>query len=185
MFELEAFVEECKSAVRDADGRDHIKELVERAVSDQASLLAAIGEPSEAGVNTLYQADDLTILNLVWGPQMNLYPHNHEMWAVIGIYGGTEDNTFYRRADGPLTRYGTKRLESKDTVALGESIIHSVYNPRNQLTGALHVYGGDFFETPRSEWDEDGTIEQPYSVEGVKQAFAESNALWRDLQAQA
>ena len=32
---------------------------------------------------------------------------------------------------------------------LGDDVIHSVTNPREVLTGALHVYGGDFFDTPR------------------------------------
>ena len=36
---------------------------------------------------------------------------------------------------------------------LGSDIIHSVINPIDQLTGAIHIYGGDFFATERSEWD--------------------------------
>jgi len=28
-----------------------------------------------------------------------------------------------------------------------------VTNPIGKLTGAVHVYGGDFFAAPRSEWD--------------------------------
>ena len=31
---------------------------------------------------------------------MALNPHEHRMWAVIGMYGGQEDNAFYRRAAG-------------------------------------------------------------------------------------
>ena len=29
---------------------------------------------------------------------MALNPHDHRMWAVIGMYGGQEDNAFYRRS---------------------------------------------------------------------------------------
>jgi uncharacterized protein YjbI with pentapeptide repeats len=46
----------------------------------------------------LYHASDLTILNVVWAPRMTIMPHNHQMWAVIGIYTGREDNIFWRRA---------------------------------------------------------------------------------------
>jgi predicted metal-dependent enzyme (double-stranded beta helix superfamily) len=35
----------------------------------------------------------------------------------------------------------------------GDNIIHSVTNPIPRLTGAIHVYGGDFFGAERSEWD--------------------------------
>ena len=45
-----------------------------------------------------------------------------------------------------------KTLDTKDVIPLGEAVIHSVTNPLEQITGAIHVYGGDFFATPRSEW---------------------------------
>jgi predicted metal-dependent enzyme (double-stranded beta helix superfamily) len=28
---------------------------------------------------------------------MMVMPHNHHMWAIIGVYGGREDNIFWRR----------------------------------------------------------------------------------------
>jgi predicted metal-dependent enzyme (double-stranded beta helix superfamily) len=31
---------------------------------------------------------------------MSIMPHNHTMWAVIGIYSGVEDNIFGRRTAG-------------------------------------------------------------------------------------
>ena len=145
--------------------------------------MAAIGEPDRAGVNRIYVSDELTILNLIWGPQMDLYPHNHEMWACIGIYTGREDNTFYLRDARTLARHGTRVMEPGDVARLGRDAIHSVKNPLDKLTGALHVYGGDFFETPRSEWTPDTLEEQPYSIEGALQMFAESNALWERMQA--
>jgi predicted metal-dependent enzyme (double-stranded beta helix superfamily) len=64
-------------------------------------------------------------------------------------------------------------------VPLGEKVIHSVHNPLQQLTAALHVYGGNFFDTPRSEWDALTLEERPYSVEHTMQAFEASNALLR------
>ena len=35
---------------------------------------------------------------------MALYPHEHRMWAVIGMYGGQEDNAFFRRAPAVSSR---------------------------------------------------------------------------------
>jgi predicted metal-dependent enzyme (double-stranded beta helix superfamily) len=60
-------------------------------------------------------------------------------------------------------------------VPLGRDIIHSVVNPIRRLTGAIHVYGGDFFAVPRSEWDPEVLVEQPYSVDRAVALFEESN----------
>ncbi len=111
---------------------------------------------------------------------MDLHPHDHRMWAVIGIYGGREDNIFYRRSKGGLTQHGSKLLDTKDTIPLGESIIHSVSNPLDKITSAIHVYGGDFFETPRSEWDPETFEEHPYDVEHTMRVFEESNRHLRE-----
>jgi predicted metal-dependent enzyme (double-stranded beta helix superfamily) len=97
------------------------------------------------------------------------------MWAVIGIYGGREENTFFRRSDQGLKRHGVKELNAKDVAPLGESIIHAVRNPLDQVTAALHVYGGNFFETPRSEWDPKTLEERPYDVDDTMRQFEESN----------
>jgi len=40
-----------------------------------------------------------------------------------------------------------------------------VTNPIARLTGAIHVYGGDSFDKPLSEWDAETQAEQPYDVE--------------------
>ncbi len=110
-------------------------------------------------------------------------PHDHRMWAVIGIYSGREENTFFRRNKDGLTKHGLKVMEPKDTTPLGASIIHSVTNPLDRITGAIHVYGGDFFATPRSEWDPKTFVEQPYDMQGTLRAFEESNARLRNAKA--
>jgi predicted metal-dependent enzyme (double-stranded beta helix superfamily) len=68
-----------------------------------------------------------------------------------------EDNIFWRRVSGKgggkLEAAGAKALSEGDAEPLGHNIIHSVTNPIRRLTGAIHVYGGDFFNEERSEWD--------------------------------
>ena len=179
MFDTERFIEDCRAALAQKDAQDAVRELVAKAVSEPSQVVRALGEPTRAGVNTLYRADDLTILNLCWGPRMVFKPHDHRMWAVIGIYGGCEQNTFFRRADRGLTRHGTKELGTKDTIPLGSTIIHAVTNPLDRITGAIHVYGGDFFATPRSEWHPETFDELPYDTAATMRAFEESNARLR------
>lgn len=133
-------------------------------------------------MNTLYHAPDLTILNIIWGPMMTIMPHNHRMWAVIGIYTGREDNIFWRRVGaeedgiGRIEAAGAKSVSVRDCVPLGADIIHSVTNPIPRLTGAIHIYGGDFFGAERSEWDPETLGEKPYDVAKAAQIFEASNA---------
>ena len=151
-----------------------------RAVSDPTAVLARLGEPARAEVQKLYRAPDLTILNVIWGPRMTIMPHNHLMWAVIGIYTGRENNIFWRRlpgeTGGKIEAAGAKSLGERDTEPLGRDIIHTVTNPLPRLTGAIHVYGGDFFAVARSEWDPETLLEGCYDVEKNMRFFKEANA---------
>jgi len=175
MFEVDRFIDDCRTALKEKDARSATRELVAEAVTNPSQIIKALGEPKLAGLETVYHADDLTILNIAWGPNMTLHPHDHRMWAVIGIYTGQEDNVFYRREPEGLARKGDKILNQKEAVALGEDVIHSVHNPLNKLTVALHVYGGDFFGIDRSEWDPETLQEQPFDIEHTRQVFEESN----------
>jgi predicted metal-dependent enzyme (double-stranded beta helix superfamily) len=51
-----------------------------------------------------------------------------------------------------------------------------VTNPLPRLTGAIHVYGGDFFAVTRSEWDPESLRERPYDAEKAMRLFEEANA---------
>jgi predicted metal-dependent enzyme (double-stranded beta helix superfamily) len=181
-FDLDQFVSDCKRAVRENAPQVAVNEILARAVSDSSSILRSLGEPKRAEMQNLYQGNDLTILNVVWAPWMTLLPHNHKMWAVIGIYTGREDNIYWRRLPGDggrkLEAAGAKALGEKDTVQLGQDIIHSVTNPIPRLTGAIHIYGGDFFGVPRNEWDAETLLEQPCDGQKMLRRFEEANALF-------
>jgi predicted metal-dependent enzyme (double-stranded beta helix superfamily) len=101
------------------------------------------------------------------------------MWAVIGIYTGREDNIFWRRiADRPsrVEAAGAKALGEGDVVPLSRDVIHSVTNPIPRLTGAIHVYGGDFFDpADRLEWNPETLREEPFDIERAKRRFDEAS----------
>ena len=175
MFESDRFIEECRRCLGEQHSHAAVREVVGRAVSEPGPILKTLGEPRLSGIETLYRSDALTILNVRWGPGMTLYPHEHRMWAVIGIYSGREDNSFYRRGKSGLQAHSAKTLELKDTLPLGEAVIHAVTNPLDRITAAIHVYGGDFFAVPRSEWDPQTLQERPFDLERAKEVFAEAN----------
>jgi predicted metal-dependent enzyme (double-stranded beta helix superfamily) len=182
MFDLFQFVADCRDAIAADKSHKYVQEVVARVVSDPAAVLAALGEPQRAGLHKLYQSADLTVLNVIWAPMMTVMPHNHRMWAVIGIYTGREDNIFWRRVSGipgKVEAAGAKALSLGDAEPLGHNLIHSVTNPIPRLTGALHVYGGDFFNPGRrSEWDPETLMEQPFDLDRAVRRFNDADKLF-------
>jgi predicted metal-dependent enzyme (double-stranded beta helix superfamily) len=181
MFDLEQFTADCRAALKHDSSHKSVREVTARAVADPSGILKALGEPKRPGIQSLYHAPDLTIINVIWGPMMTVMPHNHHMWAVIGIYTGREDNVFWRRlpdGSGRIEAAGARALSVGDAEPLGHNIIHSVTNPIPRLTGAIHIYGGDFFGTHRSEWDAETLVEGPMDGKKAVRRFEEANELY-------
>jgi predicted metal-dependent enzyme (double-stranded beta helix superfamily) len=184
MFDLNRFTADCRAALAADKSHKLMREVVARAISDPAAVLKGLGEPRRGALQTLYRSHDLTILNVIWAPYMTLMPHNHQMWTVIGMYTGREDNVFWRRIPGApggkVEAAGAQALCAGDVVPLGRDIIHSVTNPIPRLTGAIHVYGGDFFAAERSEWDPESLLEGRFDVGRAQRRFEEANEFLRD-----
>jgi predicted metal-dependent enzyme (double-stranded beta helix superfamily) len=182
VFDLDQFIADCHAALKEKTPEIAVKELVARTVAEPSDVERVLGTPTSGAIRRLHHSPELTILNVVWTPGMAIYPHDHKLWAVIGLYGGREDNTFYRRGgpSGPsLVEAGAKQLEVRDAAVLGRDVIHAVANPLRQFTGAIHVYGGDFFTVPRSDWDPDTHEERPYDVQRAMKVFADADERWR------
>jgi len=143
MFDKDRFIEDCVAAV--GAGQQAVREVVNAAVSDSSGVIAELGEPKYARITPLYRSSALTVLNFAWAPCMSLMPHNHQMFAVIGIYSGREDNVYRRRNETSIEAAGAKSLGVGEVATRGRNIIHSVLNPIGKMTCALLVYGGDFF----------------------------------------
>src|SRR4051794_24047716 len=97
MFDLDRFIADCIDAQAADPSHKLVQQVVARAISDCAGVLHGLGEPRRAQMQKLYHSPRLTILNIIWAPGMTMVPHDHRMWAVIGLYTGREDNTFWRR----------------------------------------------------------------------------------------
>ena len=184
MLDVDQLVADCLDAVRDggASGAVAVKDVVERTVSAPGPIEELVGPLTDTPVfATWFNSPELTILHVVWPPTVDLMPHDHLMWATIGLYGGREDNSFWRTLpDGDLEHRGTKVMRAGDTVALGEDTIHSVANPSREWTGAIHVYGGDFFTTGRRMWPDPSANCVDFDVEVttavIEQAAARAKA---------
>ncbi len=173
-FDKDEFVTECLAAVRSGGGAHHaVKEIVDRTVSNPSAIEAEVGDRTVSPMMTIWhRSDELTALHIVWPPGVDLFAHDHNMWAVIGIYGGREDNQFYRRLeDGRIEPHTGKTIRQRDVVMLGSDVVHSVANPTREWTAALHVYGGEFFTTPRTMWSKDTYEPMPLDIDFIKQTL--------------
>jgi len=177
MFDTDTLLAECREAIREPDPQRAVREVLVRTLAKPEPVQGALGKDL-GGLDILHSSPELTVLNAIWAPGMKLYPHDHRMWAVIGIYGGTEDNAMYRRGPERIVHAGGRALHESEVLSLGADAIHAVANPERRFTGAIHVYGGDFLNQPRSQWDPDTLVEQPYDLPRILRLFAEANEAW-------
>ena len=62
-----------------------------------------------------------------------------------------------------------------DAAALPVDAIHSVTNPLLRFTGGIHIYGGDFFDTARSQWNAETLAEEPSDGAVIRAIFEREN----------
>lgn len=173
--DIDRFVADCVAANEETDAQAAVNEVLARAVSNPEAVLAALGDPDRAGLNVLLSSPTLTIFAATWTPQMNLMPHDHLMWANIGIYTGREDNIFWKRTPDGIRACGADALFVMDTAMLPEDALHSVTNPLQRFTGGIHIYGGDFFDTTRSQWNPETLEEEPSDGAKIREMFQREN----------
>jgi predicted metal-dependent enzyme (double-stranded beta helix superfamily) len=177
MFEIEKLIHSCVRCLDETDARRAIHEVLDEALRKPDEVADRM-RPDTAGITMLYHSPQLTIIDVVWAPHMQIYPHDHRMWAAIGVYAGREDNQFYRRHGATLSEANGRRLETGDVAGLGPNAVHGVANPGDAPTGAIHVYGGDFVRQARSQWLPPDLTEEPYDATNVAHVFAEANSAW-------
>ena len=68
MFDQEQFVEDCRVALAEDSSHKAVREVVARAVSDPAAMINGLGESNAGGVQKIHNTDELTIINVIWGP---------------------------------------------------------------------------------------------------------------------
>lgn len=179
-FDLQQFTQFCLDQLSSETPQKNIAEELQVIIQKPHELMAEIGQPTQSAIQKFYVSDELTIVNVVWAPKMTLLPHNHNMWAIIGVYSGREDNIFWRRCKSDSKQVeaaGAKSLAAGELAALGKDLIHSVTNPSDQFTGAIHIYGGNFFDMPRSEWETETLMEKPYDIQKNLKLFELENQI--------
>ncbi len=162
MTSSEDFVAACRKAACEAQPLLAVKEVVE-----QATTTGGLDDLSDkAGIRVLWCDEHLTVVHVVIPPAVpKSLPHDHRMWAVIGMCAGREHNEFFRRSGETLAASGGRVVEAGEVLALGADVIHAVANPlAHEASSGLHVYGGDLLNAARSMWTEPGWSEATYDA---------------------
>ena len=95
-----------------------VRDVLDDLVRKPATLGTAFPGIDRGGITPLHHTPELTILHVAWTPGMRLYPHEHNMWAAIGLYEGQEDNAFFRRTPDGLASFEDGRRAAVVTDAV-------------------------------------------------------------------
>lgn len=155
-FDLDTFVARCDAASREADAQARIEALLREAIERPAEVGAALA--SYRNLTNLedlvvFRSERLTLLHGLIPPGFAAAPHNHNLWSVIAVYDGQEDNTFFERGGDGLVEVGRASVTAPGVIANDANVIHAVCNPRTTMLRAIHAYGGDLLATERSNWN--------------------------------
>ena len=167
---LEALVATCTSVANEPDAQAKVQALVSAAVTDPA-VAAAIRELhdfSSLEDLAIHRSEHLTMLAGALPPGFRATPHNHNIWSVVGVCGGQEDNQFFEREGSGLKLVSEASVVAPGVLPNDPEVIHAIANPLDESLLALHAYGGDLFATPRSNWDPETHEEIAFDWEKVK-----------------
>lgn len=165
-----AFIEKCLGALEDPDPQSSMETVLLDAAKDP-SMAKAIS--ARTGLQTLedlaiHRSKGLTLLAGAMPPGFSAAPHNHNLWSVVAVCGGQEDNQFFERDGEGLRRTGQATVVAPGVLSNPADVIHAIRNPLDTPLLALHAYGGDLLTTPRSNWNPETHEEIPFDWEQVR-----------------
>jgi predicted metal-dependent enzyme (double-stranded beta helix superfamily) len=147
-------VDALRTAERDPEAA---AEVVGRMVRSPEHLERMLGVEDRAGITVLDAQSDLTVQRVIWPAGLRIAPHDHRMWAAIGVYRGSEYHWLFAPREPGLAETNIRRVDEGTVLALEPDAIHAVANLVARPCVALHVYGGNLDATARSTWERDGT----------------------------
>lgn len=107
--------------------------------------------------------NDLVLFSLVIPPEVETPVHDHLAWGLVGLYGGTQWEEFYRRADdadadvGPAELELIREQEQGDFYELvpPDNDIHAVETTSDEPSVSIHLLGTDVGCIQRHAFDTD------------------------------
>lgn len=164
--DLDQLIIDCQAALADDRPQAALKDVLQRAIARPADLLAALPADHQQSI-PVHVSDELTILQIVNAPGFAFLPHDHGSWSACAYYAGRERNTFFRRTPDGLERAGGKDYDAGTVSLMGADAVHAIENPLRTNNAALHVFAGNPFAAPCSQWDPDTLEHAPFDIPHV------------------
>lgn len=181
MVDLDAFVEDCKAALNADDPTATIEGLIRNAIADPEGLRSAFSDRitgKSLRDRIVFYDEELTVLQVATVPGLQSPVHNHNMWAVIGVYDGEEYNAFYEVTDGAPKQTGERHLKADDVAVLHPNTIHAINNPIERKSNAIHVYGGNLVTREgRSMWNPRTQEREDYEISQLSEYTKELSGI--------
>lgn len=163
-------IEQCRGALETPDPQGSVATILLDAARDPAmveAISARVGLKSLEDM-AIHRSAELTLLAASIPPGFHAAPHNHNLWSVVSVCGGQEDNRFFRRDGDGLEQIGEASVVAPGVLSNDADVIHAISNPLATPLLALHVYGGDLLATTRSNWDPETYEEIPFDWNKVR-----------------
>jgi predicted metal-dependent enzyme (double-stranded beta helix superfamily) len=163
-------INECERALETTDPQGSVEAVVLRAAENPEVARAISRRTKFSNLQDLaiYRSERLTLLAGALPPGFVAAPHNHNLWSVVGVCAGQEDNRFFERSGVGLKQIGEASVVGPGVISNDADVIHSIRNPLDTPLVVLHAYGGDLFGTPRSNWDPETHEEIPFDWRKVR-----------------
>lgn len=159
-----AVIDKCLGALESHDPQSSVEAILLEAAKDPDIVEAISGrvEFTDLADLAIYRSENLTLLAGALPPGFSTAPHNHNLWSVVSVCRGQEDNQFFKRDGEGLRSCGDATVVAPGVLSNDADVIHAIRNPLDTPLLVLHAYGGDLFATPRSNWDPETHREIPF-----------------------
>ena len=118
VFDAAEFVSDVRSAAASSDSIKAVQEVVAAVIVDRAAIDSALGTELKPEQETLLSSEQLTVQRIIWPLGLVSSPHEHRMWAVVGVYAGEELNRLYERGPEGLRERDTRTVPEGDVFFL-------------------------------------------------------------------
>jgi predicted metal-dependent enzyme (double-stranded beta helix superfamily) len=174
-FNIQGLAAELEQAVADSsDKQAAVSRVLRKVMQEQGpqtiieALEASVPNAASIGELIAYKSPQLTVLYGKVPPRFRSAIHDHTVFACIAQLTGEETSVIYEPTeDGKLRVAQSTTGRPGDVVELPVDAIHHIENPCDEISTALHVYGGDFGAVmeDRSLWTHDDHAKSGFSFE--------------------
>ncbi len=173
---LDDFVGQCRALAHSPTAENEIAAATRDLITAPDAIKAcapSLNPTASSGGDeaTIFEDDTLTVMVLATPPGIDQPPHDHEMSAIIGIYGGGEVHRFYRRVESEpaIVASGGKTIRAGETLTMGPTAIHAIAAEGDEVCYAVHTYLGRLSTVERSLFNPDTLLPEPMDLARYEQ----------------